>query len=64
MQVLGRKAEFVPDFGKAVNHICIHTGGKAVLQALQEQLHLSPGVMEPSKAALWRYGNTSSASIW
>ena len=54
----------MPDFERAVQHICIHTGGRAVLEGLQKQLQLSDAAMAPSKAALWRYGNTSSASIW
>lgn len=54
----------MPNFERAVQHICIHTGGRAVLEGLQKQLQLSDAAMAPSKAALWRYGNTSSASIW
>ena len=64
LQVLKQRVEFMPSFEKAVDHICIHTGGRAVLEGLQAQLGLSDHAMEPSKAALWRYGNTSSASIW
>ena len=55
---------YTPNFAKAVHHFCIHTGGRAVLDAMETQLRLSPSSMEPSKHTLWRMGNTSSASIW
>lgn len=40
------------------------SGGKGVLEAMEKQLGLTPEHMWPSKYALWRYGNTSSSSIW
>ena len=55
---------YTPNFARAVDHFCIHTGGRAVLDAMETQLRLSPTLMEPSKHTLWRMGNTSSASIW
>jgi 3-ketoacyl-CoA synthase len=44
--------------------VCIHTGGRGVIDAIEQQLALSPGLVEPSRAALYRYGNVSSSSVW
>ncbi|EIE23299.1 hypothetical protein COCSUDRAFT_36731 [Coccomyxa subellipsoidea C-169] len=55
---------YVPDFNSAFNHFCIHTGGKGVLEAIEKQLGLPQERMWPSKYTLWRYGNTSSSSVW
>lgn len=55
---------YVPNFKKAVQHFCIHAGGRAVIEAIEEALQLGPKDVEPSKATLHRFGNTSSSSIW
>jgi len=55
---------FVPDFTKAFEWICVHTGGRAVIDAIENNLALPPHVLEPSRLSLYRYGNVSSASIW
>ncbi len=39
-------------------------GGKAVIEEIEKQLKLGPELTRFSKDALYRYGNTSSASIW
>ncbi|GBF92374.1 hypothetical protein Rsub_05576 [Raphidocelis subcapitata] len=64
--VLGPKrvAAYVPDFGLAFEHICIHTGGRAVLDTMEKQMRLSKAAMEPSRAGLYRFGNVSSTSVW
>ena len=54
----------MPDFGLAFDHICIHTGGRAVVDAIESQLSLSRDLVEPSRAGLYRFGNISSSSIW
>jgi len=59
-----RIAEYTPDFRTAVDHICIHAGGRAVIDAIQQGLKLSDEDVQPSRATLQRYGNTSSSSIW
>ncbi|KAI8473024.1 MAG: FAE1/Type III polyketide synthase-like protein-domain-containing protein [Monoraphidium minutum] len=56
--------QYVPNFKKAFNHICIHTGGRAVIDEIEKQLSLGREAIEPSRAALFRYGNVSSSSIW
>jgi 3-ketoacyl-CoA synthase len=55
---------YVPDFKKAFQHFCIHAGGRAIIDGLEENLKLEPYHVEPSRATLYRYGNTSSSSIW
>jgi 3-ketoacyl-CoA synthase len=59
-----RIPEYVPNFKKAVQHICIHAGGRAVIDAIQAGLKLSDDDVETSRAMLKRYGNTSSSSVW
>jgi 3-oxoacyl-[acyl-carrier-protein] synthase III len=59
-----RRRKFVPDFNKAVQHFCVHAGGKAVLDAVQQGLGLSEANMMASRATLESFGNTSSSSIW
>jgi 3-ketoacyl-CoA synthase len=56
--------QYVPDFTKAFEHVCIHTGGRAVVDEIEKQLRLGRAAVEPSRAALFRYGNVSSSSIW
>jgi hypothetical protein len=55
---------YTPDFRLACKHICIHAGGRAVIDAIQSGLKLNDSDVEPSRAVLKRYGNTSSSSIW
>jgi len=55
---------YIPDFNLAFDKVCIHTGGRAVIDEIERQLKLAPEMVEPSRAVLYRYGNTSSSSIW
>lgn len=55
---------YIPDFTKAVDHFCIHAGGRAVIDGIEKNLNLSPHHTEASKTTLYNYGNTSSSSIW
>lgn len=53
-----------PEFGKAFDHILLHCGGKAIIDALETGLKLGPEMTQPTRDALYRFGNTSSASTW
>ncbi|KAK8959018.1 3-ketoacyl-CoA synthase 11 [Platanthera guangdongensis] len=55
---------FVPDFRKAAEHLCVHAGGRAVLDELERSMGMSEWHMEPSRMTLYRFGNTSSSSLW
>eukprot|EP00613_Pedinella_sp_CCMP2098_P026743 CAMPEP_0171702248 /NCGR_PEP_ID=MMETSP0991-20121206/11495_1 /TAXON_ID=483369 /ORGANISM="non described non described, Strain CCMP2098" /LENGTH=539 /DNA_ID=CAMNT_0012291579 /DNA_START=100 /DNA_END=1720 /DNA_ORIENTATION=- len=55
---------YVPDFKRGIDHFCIHAGGRAVVDGVGDNLKLSGKQVEASKATLYRYGNTSSSSIW
>jgi 3-ketoacyl-CoA synthase len=55
---------YVPDFRKAFQHFCIHAGGRAIIDGLEQNLKLTEKQVEPSRATLYRYGNTSSSSVW
>lgn len=64
-KVLGMKGKpYIPDFKLAFDKVCIHTGGRAVIDEIEKQLQLTTSMVEPSRAALYRYGNVSSSSIW
>ncbi|XP_075097060.1 3-ketoacyl-CoA synthase 17-like [Nicotiana tabacum] len=60
----GKSKPVVPDFTKAFDHICIHTGGKAVIDQVGRVLNLSDDVTEPAKMSLNRFGNTSSSLVF
>lgn len=43
-----------PGVRRAFDHFCMHTGGRGVLDAMEQQLRLPAHMMQPSRAALWR----------
>ncbi|KAL3507771.1 hypothetical protein ACH5RR_033153 [Cinchona calisaya] len=55
---------YVPDFKLTFEHFCLHAGGRAVLDQLEKNLHLTKWQMEPSRMTHYRFGNTSSSSLW
>ena len=59
-----RDKSYKPDFGLAFNHFLLHTGGRGVLDALEESLQLKKAHMQPSRDVLRKFGNTSAASTW
>uniref|UniRef100_A0A6N2LC82 3-ketoacyl-CoA synthase n=1 Tax=Salix viminalis TaxID=40686 RepID=A0A6N2LC82_SALVM len=50
---------YVPDFMKAIDHIITH-----VARVMERNLKLSKIDMEASRMTLYRFGNTSSSSVW
>lgn len=59
-----KRGPYVPDFKRAFEHFCIHSGGKSVIKTVKEKLKLRERDIEPSKMTLYKFGNTSSASTW
>ncbi|OLP99254.1 3-ketoacyl-CoA synthase 9 [Symbiodinium microadriaticum] len=47
-----------------IDHFCIHAGGRAVIEGVQQNLNLSDRQIRPSVQTLHDWGNTSSSSIW
>ncbi len=54
----------VPDFKLGIQHFCIHAGGRAVIDGIEQNLSLYRHHSAPSRATLEQFGNTSSSSIW
>lgn len=48
---------------EAIDHWCIHPGGKKILDAIYKSLHFTNGHLDASYQVLNEYGNMSSATI-
>ncbi|KAI3469368.1 hypothetical protein Pfo_026031 [Paulownia fortunei] len=64
MKISRKGSIYVPNFRKAFEHFCIHAGGRAVISAIEKSLMMKQEDVEASRMTLYRFGNTSSSSIW
>lgn len=64
MKVQSPMKPYMPDFKTAIDHFCIHAGGRAVIDGIEKNMKLEAYHTEPSRMTLMNYGNTSSSSIW
>ncbi|KAL8209140.1 hypothetical protein R6Q57_008552 [Mikania cordata] len=55
---------YVPNYSTVIDHFLPHVGGKTVLDELQKNLGFDDSAMEASRMTLYRFGNTSSSSVW
>ncbi|KAF3325035.1 3-ketoacyl-CoA synthase 4-like protein [Carex littledalei] len=56
--------EYVPDFKKAVTHLCFPSSGMQLIKRVGKGLGFDEEELEAVLATFRRYGNQSSASIW
>ncbi|KAI3526666.1 hypothetical protein L1887_05926 [Cichorium endivia] len=55
---------YIRDYSKSVELFLPHVGAKPMQDEVQKHLGFGDTAMEPSRMTLYRFGNTSSSSIW
>ncbi|KAH0686303.1 hypothetical protein KY289_017055 [Solanum tuberosum] len=55
---------YVPNFKSVINHFCLPTSGRAVINEIGKGLNLGESDMEAALMTLHRFGNQSSSSLW
>lgn len=61
---VGNIGPYVPNVKRGVDHFFPHVGAKPVQDEVQGMLGMSARQMEASRMTLYRFGNTSSSSVW
>ncbi|XWS75026.1 hypothetical protein CRYUN_Cryun01aG0049700 [Craigia yunnanensis] len=59
-----RALSFNFNLKSGIEHFCLHPGGRAVIDGLGKSLELSEYDLEPTRMALYRFGNTSAGGLW
>ncbi|XP_021295596.1 3-ketoacyl-CoA synthase 19-like [Herrania umbratica] len=59
-----RALSFNFNLKSGIEHFCLHPGGRAVIDGLGKSLGLSEYDLEPTRMALYRFGNTSAGGLW
>ncbi|MQM22760.1 hypothetical protein Taro_055817 [Colocasia esculenta] len=54
----------IPDFRTAFEHMCVHAGGRAVVEAVERVMKLPVEILEPAMMTLHRFGNSSGPLLF